>query len=97
MNLERNMADMDVQKYIADQQTEQYKVQIAELEAQNSSFEVLLKVANEKKMDIAPLRENYLLVRGKIYQVQVKLAEEVFRIKQVESRLQQISILNSKP
>ena len=50
-----------------------------ELEAQNSSLEVLLKEANERNMDIAPLREHALLLRGKIYQVHVKLAEEVFK------------------
>ena len=44
-------------------------------------------------MDIAPLREQALLLRGKIYQVQVKLVEEVFKIKQVEARLQEISIV----
>ena len=67
------MAEMEAQKSIANQQTEQYKVWIAELESQNSSLEVL-KVANERKMDITPQRENALLLRGKIYQVQVKLA-----------------------
>ena len=63
------MAEMKVQKSIDDQQTEQYKVRITELEAQNSSLEVLLKATNERKMDIAPLREHALLLRGKIYQV----------------------------
>ena len=63
------------------------------LDAQNSSLEVLLKATNERKMDIAPLRNHALLLRGKIYQVQVKLAEEVFKIKQVEARLQEISVV----
>ena len=34
-----------------------------------------------------------LLLRGKIYQVHVKLAEEVFKIKQVEAWLQEISVV----
>ena len=41
-------------------------------------------------MDIAPLREKALFLIGKIYQVQVKLVEEVYKIKQVEARLQEI-------
>ena len=57
------------------------------LEAQNSPLEVLLKEVNEQKPDIVPLREHALLLRVKIYQVRVKLAEEVFKIKQVEARL----------
>ena len=51
-----------------------------ELEAQNSSLEVLLKVTNERNMDITPIREHSLLFRGKIYQVQVELAEEVLKL-----------------
>ena len=46
-NLESEVAEMEVQKSVADQQTEQYKVRITELEAQNSSLEVLLKATNE--------------------------------------------------
>ena len=46
-NLESKMAEMEVQKSIADEQIEQYKVQIVELESQNSSLEVLLKETNE--------------------------------------------------
>ena len=43
-------------------------------------------------MDITPLREHALLLKIKVYQVQVKLADEVYKIKQVESILQEISI-----
>ena len=52
-----------------------------------------MKASNERKIDITPLREHALLLRGKIYEVQVKLVEEVFKIKQVESRLEEISII----
>ena len=74
-NLESKVAEMEVQKYTVDQETKQYKARTVELEAQNSSLEVYLKVANERKMEIVPLREHSLLLRGKIYQVQIKLAE----------------------
>ena len=84
---------MEGQKSTADQQTEQYNIRIMELEAQNSSLEVLLKESNEQKMDITPLREHSLLLWGKIYQVQVKLIEKVFKIKQVEARMQEILVI----
>ena len=60
---------------------------------QNSSLEVLLKASNERKIDIAPLREHALLLKRKIYQVQVKLEENFFRIKKAEDRLQDILIV----
>ena len=84
-DLEINMAGMEVQNSIDDKHAEESKVWITELEAHNSSLEVLLKEANERKMDITPLREHALSLKNKIYQVQVKLVEEVYGIKQVES------------
>ena len=59
-------------------------------------MELLLKASNERKIDIAPLREHSLLLRRKMYQVQVKLAEEFFWIKQAEDQLQDISAVASK-
>ena len=60
---------MEIQIFASDKQAEESKVRITELEAHNSSLEVLLKAANEQKMDIAPVREHTLLLIGKIYQV----------------------------
>ena len=80
-DLESKMVEIEIQRSATDNQAKESKVRVVELEAQNISLEVLLKEANEWKMDIAPLREHTLLLRGKIYQVQVKLAEEVYKIK----------------
>ena len=44
-------------------------------------------------MDIRPLREHALSLRNKIYQVQVKLVEEVYGIKQVETQSQEIVVI----
>ena len=44
-------------------------------------------------MDITPLQEHALLLKIKVYQVQVKLADEVYNIKQAESILQEISVI----
>ena len=65
---------------------------IAGLEAQNSSLEVLLKESNDKKTYLEPLTKHALLLRGGIYQMQVQIAEEVFKVRQVEAWLQEISI-----
>ena len=92
-DLESKMENMGIQKSTVDKQVEENKVRITKVEAHNSSLEVLLKATNEQNIDIVPLREHALLLRGKIYQVQVKLAEEVFKIKQVEARLQEISVV----
>ena len=61
------------------------------MEAQESSLENYLKTTNERQLDITPFREKSFLIRRKIYQVQLKLAKEVYNIKQVETRLQEIS------
>ena len=66
------------------------------LEAQKSSLEVLLKVANEQRTNIAPLTKHALMLRSKIYQTQVQIAEEVWKVKQVEARLEEISVVASQ-
>ena len=90
--LESKKAEMEAQKATTEQQVEQYEVQIAGLEARNSSFEVLLKARNDQKTDLEPLTKHALLLRGGIYQMQVQIVEEVFKVKQVEAQLQEISV-----
>ena len=65
--LENKIAEMQAQRSIVDQQTEQYEAQVDGLEVQKSSLEVLLKVANEQRTDIAPLTKHALFLRNKIY------------------------------
>ena len=69
---------MEMQKSATNQQEEEHRVRISELEAHKSSLEVILKESNVRKIDIKLLREHALLLRRKIYQVQVKLTEEAF-------------------
>ena len=52
---------------------------------------MLLKAKNEQKTDITPLIKHALFLRSKIYQMQVQIARDVFKVKQVEDRLQEIS------
>ena len=60
---------------------------MAELEAGNRSLETQLKVENEQKINITRLQDHALLIRRNIYHLQLKLADEVYKIKQYETRL----------
>ena len=64
---------------------------MAELEEHNSCLETQLKETNERKFNISPLQDYALLIMRKIYQVQLNLANEVYKIKQEETILQEIS------
>ena len=66
------------------------------LEAQKSSLEVLLKVANEQRTDLSPLITHALMLRSKIYQMQVHIVEEVLKVRKVEARLEEISVIASQ-
>ena len=46
---------------------------------------------NEKQPDITPFCGQACLMQRKIHQVQLKLAEEVYKIKKMEARLKEIS------
>ena len=58
------------------------------MEAQKTSLEVLLKVENEKITDIEPLTKHALVLKNKIYQMQLQIAGEVLKVRQVEARLE---------
>ena len=60
------------------------------MEEQNSSLEVLFKVANEQATYLTPITKHVIFIKNKIYQMQVQIAGEVFKVKQVEDRLQKI-------
>ena len=80
-DLERKILGLGSQRAATNKQPEELKAWVTELEAQNSSLEIQLKTTNERKIDVTPLREHALLLRRKIYQVQLKLAKEVYKIK----------------
>ena len=66
------------------------------MEAQKDSLEVLLKVENEKRMDIETLTKHALMLRNKIYQMRLQIAGEVLKVWQVEARLEEISGIASQ-
>ena len=57
---------------------------------------MLLKETNEQSTDITPLTKHALFLRNKIYQMQVQITGEVFKVKQVEDRLQEISATSTE-
>ena len=58
------------------------------MEAQKGSLEVLLKVENEQRMDIDPLTKHAFMLRNKIYQMQLQIADEMLKVRQVEAELE---------
>ena len=87
---------METRKSTANRRAEQYESQVAGLESQKSYLEVLLKVENEQRKNITPLTNHALFLRNKIYQMQVQIVGEVFKVKQVEDHLQEISATATK-
>ena len=85
--MENKVAELELQKTTAEQKVKQYETQVAALEAQKDSLEVLLKVENEKRTDIETLTKHALMLRNKIYQMQLQIAGEVLKFGQVEVRL----------
>ena len=86
--LENKIVGLEAQNSVAKQRAEQYEAQLAGLESWNNALDVLLKTTNEQKADVAPLTKQTLFLRNNIYQIQVQIAEEVFKVKQIEDRLQ---------
>ena len=82
-DLESNILELEVQKSIVSKQVE-------EIETLDSSLEKHLKMANEKHPNITPFHCQAYLMHTKIHQVQLKMVEEVFKIKQIEARLKEI-------
>ena len=55
-----------------------------------------LKVENEKKLDMAPFRNQASLLQKEINQILLKLAGDMYRVKQIEARLKEIALGSSK-
>ena len=66
-DLENKIWEVEAQKAGTDKQAEELKARVAELEAQNSSLEIYLKVSNEQQVNITPLQQHALLIRRKTY------------------------------
>ena len=74
--MENKVAELELQKTTAEQKAKQYETQVAALEEQKDSLEVLLNVENEQRTDIEPLTKHALMLKSKIYQMQLQIADE---------------------
>ena len=64
------------------------------MEEQNGMLENQLKTTNERQLDITPFRDQACLIWRNMHQVQLKLADKVYKIKQAEARLKEISAVS---
>ena len=81
---------MELQKTTTEGRAKHYETQVAALEDQKASLEFLLKVENEQRTDIEPLKKHALTLRSKIHQMQLQIEEEMLKFQQVETRLEEI-------
>ena len=79
-----------MQKTTAEGKSKHYETQVVALETQKASPEVSLKAANEHKTYIEPLNKHALALRNKIHLMQLQMAEEMLKVQQVETRLEEI-------
>ena len=55
-----------------------------------------MKITDEQRIDIAPLTKHALMLRSKIYQMQVQIVEEVLKVRKVEYQLEEILVISSQ-
>ena len=63
--------------------------------AQNISMETQLKIAIERHPNITSLCDQACMIRRKIHQVQVRLVEEICKVKWEETKLNEIEDTSS--
>ena len=65
---------------------------IEESEAQNLLLKEQLQVAKEKHMDITPFRNLASMLQKEINKVLLNLADEMYKVKQIEDKLKEIKL-----
>ena len=81
---------MEVQKTNAEGKDNLYETQIAALEDQNNLLAASLKSTMEYKFDIEPLKNHAIMLRKNIHQIQLQIAEEIFKFQQIDIRLEEL-------
>ena len=69
---------------------EELKTRVEELVQQKGSLENQLKIANEKKQDITHFCDQACKIRRKIHQAQVNLTGEIYKVRFIIMRLEEI-------
>ena len=60
------------------------------MDEQKNSLAASLKSAMEQKVDIEPLKNHALMIIKKIHQIKLQIAEEIFKVQQIDIRLEEI-------
>ena len=84
------MTELEEQKITTGGKAKLYETQIVALEEEKSSLAASLKLDIEQKVDIEPLKKHALMIRNKIHQIQLQIAEERFKVQQIDIRLEEI-------
>ena len=63
-----------------------------DIESQNNLLKEQLQAAKEKQIDITPFQNQALLLQQGINQILLRLAGEMYRIKQVEAKLKELAL-----
>ena len=74
--LQSEVAELETKKHTTEEREKQYQIQVVALEEQNNLLTTSLKSAMEQKTDIRPLKEHVLMLRKKIYQIQLQIEDE---------------------
>ena len=88
--MESNVTELEEKNITAEGKAKLYETQIAALEEEKSSLAASLKLATKKKVDIEPLKKHALMLRRKIHQIQLQIAEERLKVYQINIRLEEI-------
>ena len=80
-DLEDKISELEAHNSAASRQTGELKTKVEEMEEQNRTLETQLKTAIERKHDIIPFYDQAFLIQRNIHQVQLKLEEEIYKIK----------------
>ena len=93
-DFEGKISELEAQKSAACKQTWELRTRVEELEEQNRILENQLKAASERQCDITPFRNHAFLIQRNMHQVQLKRTDKIYKIKQEETRLKEISSLS---
>ena len=88
--MESKVTELEIEKAAAEKKEKQYQIQIAVLEEQKISLTASLKGAMEQKADIRPLKEHVLILRKRIHQIQIQIEDEICKVLQIDTRLEEI-------
>ena len=94
--IEGEKKDLGKQILEAVQKRDTENKRIEEMESQNLSLKEQLQVAEEKQMDITPFRKLASRLQKEINRVLLKLAEEMYKVKQVEDSLKEINLSSTQ-